>query len=124
MAEPERKVAEVTIRQYVRERKQELGWSTRATCVPQSYEPGQEGQVDWYEAWAELAGQEVLLQVFSMRSMASGAAFHRAYHRATQQAFLEGHEHAFLYYGGVFGLLRYDYVAGHIMQRIFSSAAR
>ena len=34
---PERKVAEVTIRQYVRERKRELGWSTRATCVPQSY---------------------------------------------------------------------------------------
>src|SRR6266478_3286700 len=51
---PERKVAEVTIRQYVRERKQELGWSARATCVPQSYEPGQEGQVDWYESWAEL----------------------------------------------------------------------
>ena len=71
---PERKVAEVTIRQYVRERKQELGWSTRATCVPQSYEPGQEGQVDWYEAWAELGGEQVLLQVFAMRSMASGAS--------------------------------------------------
>ena len=42
-------MAEVTVRQYVRERKQELGWSTRATCVPQSYEWGQEGQVDWYE---------------------------------------------------------------------------
>ncbi len=105
---PERKVAEVTIRQYVRERKQELGWSTRATCVPQSYEWGQEGQVDWYEAWAELSGEQVLLQVFSMRSMASGAAFHRAYQRATQQAFLEAHEHAFSYYGGVFRLLRYD----------------
>jgi len=78
----ERKVAEVTIRQYVRERKRELGWSTRAACVPQSYQPGQEGQVDWYEAWAELGGEPVLLQVFSMRSMASGAAFHRAYQRA------------------------------------------
>jgi transposase len=105
---PERKVAEVTIRQYVRERKQELGWSTRTTCVPQSYEPGQEGQVDWYEAWAELAGEPTLLQVFSMRSMASGAAFHRAYHRATQQAFLEAHEHAFHYFQGVFRVLRYD----------------
>ena len=76
---PERKVAEVTIRQYVRERKQELGWSTRTTCVPQSYEPGQEGQVDWYEAWAELAGEPTVLQVFSMRSMAGGGAFDRAY---------------------------------------------
>jgi len=105
---PERKAAAVTIRQYVRERKRELGWSTRATCVPQRYEPGQEGQVDWYEAWAELRGEPVLLQVFSMRSMASGAAFHRAYHRATQQAFLEGHEYAFSFFGGVFRLLRYD----------------
>ncbi len=105
---PEGKVAEVTIRHYVRERKRELGRSTRSTCVPQSYEPGGEGQVDWYEAWAELNGEPVLLQVFSMRSMVSGAAFHRAYHRATQQAFLEAHEHAFRFFGGVFRLLRYD----------------
>jgi transposase len=105
---PEWKVAEVTIRQYVRGRKLELGWSTRTTSVPQSYEPGQEAQVDWYEAWAELNGEQVLLQVFAMRSMVSGAAFHRAYHRATQQAFLEAHEHAFEYFQGVFRVLRYD----------------
>src|SRR5215831_19280685 len=105
---PDYQVAEVTVRSYVRERKQELGWSTRATCVPQSYAPGQEGQVDWYEAWAELNGEQVKLQVFSLRSMMSGAAFHRAYHRATQQAFLEAHEHAFHYFQGVFRLLRYD----------------
>ena len=105
---PERKVAEVTIRRYVRERKHELRWSTRTTCVPQRYEPGDEGQVDWYEGWAELRGEPALLQVFAMRSMASGAAFHRAYHRATQQAFLEAHEHAFDYFGGVFRILRYD----------------
>ncbi len=105
---PEHKVAEVTVRQYVRARKAELGWATRMVCVPQSYQLGQEGQVDWYEAWAELSGEQVLLQVFSMRSMASGAAFHRAYHRATQQAFLDAHEHAFNYFQGVFAVLRYD----------------
>jgi len=88
-------VAEVTIRRYVRERKRELGRAARATCVPQNYVPGQEGQVDWYEAWTELSGEQVLLQVLSMRSMASGAAFHRAYQRATQQAFLEAHEYVF-----------------------------
>ena len=52
---PQRQIAEATVRRYVRDRKQELGWSTRMTCVPQSYAPGQEGQADWYEAWAELA---------------------------------------------------------------------
>src|SRR5437868_6800770 len=70
--------------------------------------PGQEGQVDWYEAWAELNGAPVKLQVFALRSMVSGAAFHRAYQRATQQAFVEAHELAFHYFGGVFRLLRYD----------------
>jgi transposase len=40
--------------------------------------------------------------------MASGAANHRAYLRATQQAFLEAHELAFHYFGGVFRRLRYD----------------
>src|SRR5215467_7665684 len=113
---PDYQVAEVTVRSYVRQRKRELGWSTRATCVPQSYAPGQEGQVDWYEAWAELNGEEVKLQVFSLRSMMSGAAFHRAYHRATQQAFFEAHEHAFHYFGGVFRLLRYDNLKSAVRQ--------
>src|SRR5438309_5147561 len=43
-----------------------------------------------------------------MRSMASSAAFHYAYPRATQQAFLEAHELAFAYFEGVFRRLRYD----------------
>src|SRR2546427_11423839 len=43
-----------------------------------------------------------------MRSMAGGGAFHRAYYHATQQAFLEAHEFAFQFFGGVFRRLRYD----------------
>jgi hypothetical protein len=49
-----------------------------------------EAQVDWYEAYADLGGERTELQVFEMRSMAGGASFHRAYPKATQQAFLEG----------------------------------
>ena len=48
------------------------------------------------------------MQVFSMRSVASGAAYHRAYLRATQQVFLEAHELAFHFFGGVFRRLRCD----------------
>ena len=40
--------------------------------------------------------------------MASGGAYHRAFTHATQQAFLEAHEMAFRYFGGVFRQLRYD----------------
>jgi hypothetical protein len=34
--------------------------------------------VDWYEADAELEGEPLTLQVFIMRSMASGGAYLRA----------------------------------------------
>ena len=40
--------------------------------------------------------------------MASGGAFHCAFPHASQQAFLEAHERAFAYFGGVFKKLRYD----------------
>ncbi len=101
-------VAESTVRQYVRERKRVLGLLRRETYVPQQYAWGEEAQVDWYEADAVVDGTQQTWQVFTMRSMASGAAFHRAYPRATQQAFLEAHELAFSYFGGVFRRLRYD----------------
>lgn len=105
---PEVAAAESTVRNYVHERKRALGLISRETFVPQSYDWGQEGQVDWYEAYADLDGERLKLPVFCMRAMASGGAFHRAYRHATQQAFLEAHEHAFHYVGGVFRVLRYD----------------
>ena len=70
--------------------------------------------MDWYEAWADIGGERTRVQVFAMRSMGSGAAFHRAYLHATQQAFLEAHERAFDYFGGVFRLLRYDNLASAV----------
>jgi hypothetical protein len=102
------------VRQYVRERKAALGLLARATFVPQAYAWGEEAQVDWYEAEADLGDERVRLQVFVLRSMASGAAFHRAYYRGTQQAFLEAQQLAFHYFGGVFHLLRYDNLAAAV----------
>jgi transposase len=105
---PTCKIAERTVREYVHDRKIALGLIVRETCVPQSYAWGVEAQIDWYEAYADVGGERVKLQVFAMRSMATGAAFHYAYLHATQQAFLEAHELAFAYFGGVFRKLRYD----------------
>jgi len=106
---PEVAVAESTVRQYVRARKRALGLRiSPEVYVPQQYAWGQEAQVDWYEAAADLDQERHTVQVFALRSMASGAAFHRAYPRATQQAFLEAHELAFQQLGGVFRRLRYD----------------
>jgi len=102
------KGSERSVRDYVQQRRQQLGLEVREVFVAQSYDWGSEAQVDWYEAWAILSGERVKLQVFEMRSMASGAAYHRAYTHATQQAFLEAHQLAFAYFGGVFRVLRYD----------------
>jgi len=105
---PDCRVAERTVREYVRDRKLALGLLGREVCVAQSYDWGVEAQVDWYEAYADLGGERTKLYVFALRSMASGAAFHWAFTNATQQAFLEAHELAFAWFGGVFQRLRYD----------------
>jgi len=105
---PEVEVAERSVRQYVEQIRQQLGLARRGVFVPQHYEFGAEAQVDWYEATVELGGARQVLQFFCLRASASGAAFHRAYARATQTAFLEAHELAFEHFGGVFKRLRYD----------------
>lgn len=101
-------VSESTVRRYVRNRKHEMGLVGREIFIPQSYRFGEEAQVDWYEAYADLDEERQKLHIFCMRSMASGGAFHRAYPHASQQAFLEAHEFAFRYFGGVFATARYD----------------
>ena len=105
---PDCPVAERTVREYVHDRKLALGLLVREVCVAQSYDWGVEAQVDWYEAYADLGGERTKLYVFALRSMASGAAFHCAFSNATQQAFLEAHELAFAWFGGVFHRLRFD----------------
>ena len=105
---PEIVVGESTVREYVNLRKQALGLLCHEVFVPQSYQFGGEAQVDWYEIQAVFDGQPRKVYIFCMRSMASGAAFHRAYPHATQQAFLEAHELAFAWFGGVFRTLRFD----------------
>jgi transposase len=97
-----------TVSRYVRAGKAKLGLLKAEVFVPQIYSWGVEAQVDWYEAYVEMGGEREKVQVFSMRSMGSGGAFHRVYPRATQQAFFEGHQLAFNYFGGVFALCRFD----------------
>lgn len=105
---PETTVSESTVRRYAAWKKRILSCAVKEVSIAQSYAFGEEAQVDWYEASAEFSGDRQKVNVFCMRSMASGAAFHCAYFHATQQAFLEAHELAFAWFGGVFARLRYD----------------
>ena len=120
---PEPTIAEATVRRYVQRWKEANACGSRELYVPQSYEPGQEAQVDWFEAVAKLDGEVRKLQIFAMRSMASGDAFHCAYTHATQQALLEAHELAFAYFGGVFRTLRYDNM-GSLVKKILRGRQR
>jgi len=63
------RVAEATVRRYVRRRKQELGVAARETFVPQSYDWGVEAQVDWYEAAVQFEEGRQVTYFFTMRSM-------------------------------------------------------
>lgn len=106
-------VAETTVREYVHRRRRELGLGVEG-FVPQVHEAGAEAEVDWGEAHADLGGQRRKLYVFHMRASHSGAAFAMAFPHCSQQAFLEGHAEAFDWFGGVFGLLRYDNLASAV----------
>jgi transposase len=113
---PKQEVSPRSVRRAVREWKEQHKLERTETYISQHYEAGREGQADWYEAYADLGGEQVKLQVFCLRSMYSGAAFHRAYLRASQQAFLDGHIRAFEMFGGAFRLVRYDNLRSAVKQ--------
>ncbi len=110
------KVSESRVRGYVRERKRSLGMAGGEAYVPQEYLPGEEGQADWYEAHVRMKGEPVKVQIFVVRACYSADAFHMAFERATQQAFLEAHEEGFHYFGGVFRRMRYDNLSSAVKQ--------
>jgi transposase len=99
--------AESTVRLYVRGRRRGMG-IVRDTHVPRDHAPGQEAEVDWYEAEVDFPEGRQTVQFFEMRACFSGREFHMGFPRQTQQAFLEGHAEAFAYFGGIFPRIRYD----------------
>lgn len=109
-------VAETTVRDHVRRRRRELGHGPREVFVPQLHAPGQTAEVDWGEADVDLAGARTRVHLFFMRSCFSGAAFSMASPVETQQAFLEGHAHAFDWFDGVFCEVRYDNLTSAVKQ--------
>jgi transposase len=114
--------AESTGRRYIGRRRRELSLGNNA-FVPQIHCPGEEGEVDWYEAVGVFPWGEERVQFFQMRACFSGREFHLAFPRQTQQAFLEGHVAAFAYFGGVFRRVRYDNL-GSAVKRVLRGRRR
>ena len=113
---PAQQVSARSVRRAVQEWKLQRKVERAETYISQDYQAGREAQADWYEAYAELGAERVKLHVFCLRSMYSGAAFHRAYIRPTQLAFLDAHARAFEMFGGVFAVLRFDNLKQAVQQ--------
>ncbi|MEZ5157470.1 MAG: IS21 family transposase [Candidatus Nanopelagicales bacterium] len=101
------------VRDYVATRRREIriesGREPVNTFIPQTHLPGREAEVDFGEIVVRLRGELVTCTLFSLRLSYSGKAVHRISASAGQEAFFEGHAHAFRILGGVpTGKIRYD----------------
>jgi hypothetical protein len=101
-------VAESTVRRYVRLRRSQEPVVRREIMVPQAHELGAEAEVDFGDVGYYLNGVLLVGHMFVMRLCASGRAFHRIYANEAQEAFLDGHVQAFVHFGGVPKVVRYD----------------
>ncbi|MEU8954890.1 IS21 family transposase [Streptomyces sp. NPDC048518] len=101
------------VRLYVKDRRKEIrrkaGVGPEAMFIPQRHLPGVEAEVDFGDVHILLAGAPTRVYLFSLRLSYSGKAVHRVFASCGQEAFLEGHEHAFRRLGGIpRGKIRYD----------------
>ena len=96
-----------SVAHYYGAKRKELGINSKA-FVPQMYHPGEEAEVDWYEAMVDFPEGRRKIYFFLMRACYSGFEFHMAFERQNQQSFLEAHVAAFNYFGGVFKTIYYD----------------
>jgi transposase len=65
------------------------------------HQPGAEAEVDFGEVVVRLRGEPVTCMLFAFRLSFSGKSVHRIFASGGQEAFLEGHVHAFSNLGGV-----------------------
>ena len=91
------------VKDYVRERRRRL----REMFVPLAHPPGH-AQADFGEADAIIAGVKRRAHFFAMDLPHSDACFVAAYPAATTEAWLDGHNRAFAFFGGVPQSILYD----------------
>ena len=91
------------VKDYVRLRK----LSQREMFVPLEHPPG-DAQADFGEAMVVIGGVERKAHYLAMDLPQSDDCFVMAFPAETTEAFLEGHNHAFAYFGGVPRTILYD----------------
>jgi transposase len=94
---------ETIVKAYVRERR----LRGREMFVPLVHPPGH-GQADFGEAVAVVGGEERRIHFFCLDLPHSDACFVKAYPAETAEAFCDGHDAAFAFFGGVPRSMLYD----------------
>ncbi|WP_449338966.1 IS21 family transposase [Streptomyces chartreusis] len=117
------------VRVHVKERRKEIrrqaGVGPEAMFVPQTHLPGAEADVDFGDVHIMLAGEPTRVYLFSLRLSYSGKAVHRVFASCGQEAFFEGHVHAFRVLGGIpRGRIRYDNLRAAVKRGLGFSRAR
>ena len=92
-----------TVKDYVRERRARA----REVFVPLAHPPGH-AQVDFGEAMAVIGGESCKVHLFCLDLPHSDACFVKAYPAERTEAFLDGHNAAFAFLGGVPRSILYD----------------
>ena len=98
--------SESNVRHYIAQRRRKQ--KQPKLYLPLEFDPGADAQVDWGEAVVILAGEQVTVQLFYMRLSYSRKLFMRAFPAQKQEAFFEGHVHAFHHFQGVPRRISYD----------------
>lgn len=106
-------ISYATVCDYVAWRRAEIrveaGREPPRVFIRQSHRPGEEAEVDFGDVWIKLAGRQTNCYLFTLRMSYSGKAVHRVFASCGQEAFFEGHLHAFRVLGGMpTGKVRYD----------------
>jgi hypothetical protein len=96
--------AESTVRRLV----SQLRPKDPEVYIPLAFSPGEAAQIDWGTATVCIAGERTIAHLFCVRLCYSCAPFVMAFPVEREETFLEAHQRAFGYYGGVARTAVYD----------------
>jgi transposase len=116
-----------TVRDYVARRRPEIwveeGRGPAKVFIPQHHPPGLEAEVDFGDVWVLLAGVMTKCYLFVYRMSYSGKGVHKVFASCGQEAFLDGHVHAFSTLGGLpTGQIRYDNLTSAVTKIVFGQS--
>jgi transposase len=98
--------SESGVRRYIGQRRREK--RRPQVFLPLEFDPGTDGQADWGEAVVIMAGQQMTVQVFTLRLNYSRKLFVCAYPTQKQECFFDAHVRAFRHFGAVPHRISYD----------------